>query len=297
MLRVVWNGVFLPPAANLDARGFISLPAGGPGHAGERFWPSGLLRLLALQTAIGRQKLPGFEKGNGWAALQYKGHSLDALRELAGVDKGQRGARHQEGGGGSGGRGVPRAYRMRDGDSSSGSEDVEDMDEDEAEDDLAGEASVDDDLQGSDDDFFPAALARKRKGAPGGGTGSSSSGGGGSNGGAAALGPAKRARPDPAVAPLEVPRCPRHARAVGGLRAVPSGVIFRTLEGLHEAGVHVGKKHGVSGTDAHGAHSLLLTHWPGDHVDDSGDTFTYAHGTPATAAEHAAESQRSGAEW
>jgi hypothetical protein len=113
---------------------------------------------------------------------------------------------------------------MRDGDSSSGSEDVEDMDEDEAEDDLAGEASVDDDLQGSDDDFFPAALARKHKGAPGGGTGSSSSsGGGGSNGGAAALGPAKRARPDPAAAPLEVPRCPRHARAVGGLRAVPSG--------------------------------------------------------------------------
>ena len=35
VLRVVWNGVFLPPAANLDARGFISLPAGGPGHAGD----------------------------------------------------------------------------------------------------------------------------------------------------------------------------------------------------------------------------------------------------------------------
>ena len=35
VLRVVWNGVFLPPAANLDARCFISLPAGGPGHAGS----------------------------------------------------------------------------------------------------------------------------------------------------------------------------------------------------------------------------------------------------------------------
>ena len=74
VLKVAWWGVELPPAANLGPRGEITLPA-GVGEPGATYTPTGLLAFAAQHN-----RLFGFTKGNGWAAVSYGGRRLLDLR-------------------------------------------------------------------------------------------------------------------------------------------------------------------------------------------------------------------------
>ena len=74
VLKVSWWGVELPPAANLGARGEITLPD-GVGLPGATYTPTGLLTFLANHN-----RLFGFTKGNGWAAVSFGGRRLQDLR-------------------------------------------------------------------------------------------------------------------------------------------------------------------------------------------------------------------------
>ena len=74
VLKVHWWGVELPPAANLSPTGDITLPDGvGPKDA--TYTPTALLVFLAKHN-----RLFGFTKGNGWAAVSYGGKKLTELR-------------------------------------------------------------------------------------------------------------------------------------------------------------------------------------------------------------------------
>ena len=74
VLKVHWWGVELPPAANLSASGEITLPDGiGPPEA--TYTPTALLVFLAKHN-----RLFGFTKGNGWAAVSHLGRKLLDLR-------------------------------------------------------------------------------------------------------------------------------------------------------------------------------------------------------------------------
>jgi hypothetical protein len=74
VLKVHWWGVELPPAANLSSMGEITLPD-GVGDPGATYTPTALLTFLAKHN-----RLFGFTKGNGWAAVSYGGRKLTDLR-------------------------------------------------------------------------------------------------------------------------------------------------------------------------------------------------------------------------
>ena len=242
VLTVQWNGVELRPRCNLTPSGYITVD--GVGRPRALHFPSGILQLLAKNTSHGRRALPNFEKGNGWAAVHYQGRPLLELREAAGVSAERRGAA-------AGPRAARGAYNSvyRVGADSESDEDMgeggdeqqEDMSDQESEEEEGSAAS-------SGDDFADGPSARtvsRRRQAP-------------RPDDERREAERRRLRGVPASAPAHtVPR--RAGREAGMIEGCPSGAVFRTLQALHESGVHLGQKGGLCGNETIGALSLLLT--------------------------------------
>lgn len=77
MWQVHWWGVELPPAANLNANGDITLPD-GVGEPSAAYTPGELLNFLAK-----RNRLFGFSGASGsggWSAVSYGGRRLSDLK-------------------------------------------------------------------------------------------------------------------------------------------------------------------------------------------------------------------------
>ena len=74
VLSCSWWGMELQPAATLTPAGEIRLPAGvGDGRS---YTPTSLLQFLAKHN-----RLYNFNKGNGWAAVRFRGETLKQLRD------------------------------------------------------------------------------------------------------------------------------------------------------------------------------------------------------------------------